>query len=72
MDNTRDDHIFLEGIVLQTAKDKFKVQLEGGNVIFASIAGKLRLNKIRILINDRVSVAVSKYDLTRGIIKKRL
>ena len=45
---------------------KFKVQLENGHVILAHISGKLRMNYIRILPGDRVTVEMSTYDLSRG------
>lgn len=44
----------------------FRVELEGGHVIVATISGKMRLNYIRILPGDRVAVEMSLYDLSRG------
>lgn len=44
----------------------FKVRLENGHVILATISGKMRMHYIRILPGDRVSVEMSPYDLTRG------
>ncbi|MCH2043480.1 MAG: translation initiation factor IF-1 [Saprospiraceae bacterium] len=44
----------------------FRVELEGGHIIVATISGKMRLNYIRILPGDRVAVEMSPYDLTRG------
>lgn len=44
----------------------FKVRLENGHVILATISGKMRMNYIRILPGDRVSVEMSPYDLSRG------
>ena len=49
----------------------FKVQLENGHVILAHISGKLRMNYIRILPGDRVTVEMSTYDLSRGRITWR-
>ena len=44
----------------------FSVQLESGQKVLAHIAGKLRLNRIKIMTEDNVTVELSPYDLTRG------
>ena len=49
----------------------FKVKLENGHVILAHVSGKIRMNYIRILPGDRVTVEISPYDLTRGRITFR-
>jgi len=49
----------------------FKVELENGIVILATVSGKIRVNNIRILPGDRVAVEISPYDLTRGRIRYR-
>ncbi|MCK9445073.1 MAG: translation initiation factor IF-1, partial [Tissierellaceae bacterium] len=49
----------------------FKVRLENGHEILAHISGKLRMNYIRILPGDKVTVELSPYDLTRGRITWR-
>ena len=49
----------------------FQVKLENGHVILAHISGKLRMNFIRILPGDKVTVEVSTYDPTRGRITWR-
>ena len=49
----------------------FKVELENGRQIVATISGKLRMNYIRILPGDKVTVDMSPYDLTRGRITWR-
>jgi translation initiation factor IF-1 len=50
----------------------FKVQIDGSDhVVLAQISGKMRKNRIRILVGDRVSVEMSPYDLTRGRITYR-
>ena len=50
----------------------FRVQLESGHSVLATISGKMRKNYIRILPGDRVKVELSPYDLTRGRITFRL
>lgn len=49
----------------------FKVKLENGHMVTASISGKLRLNCIQILVGDKVKVEVSIYDLSKGRITWR-
>ena len=49
----------------------FKVELENGHQILAHVSGKIRLNNIRILPGDKVTVELSTYDLTRGRITYR-
>lgn len=44
----------------------FRVRLENGHMIVATISGKMRMNYIRILPGDKVAVEMSPYDLTRG------
>ena len=68
----KQDVIEIDGIVEDTLPDaKFKVKLENGHVILAHVAGKIRMNYIRILPGDRVTVEISPYDLTRGPITYR-
>ena len=49
----------------------FKVKLENGHEILAHISGKMRMNYIRILQGDKVTVELSPYDLTKGRITYR-
>lgn len=69
--------IELEGVVIETLPNAvFRVQIDppagNGQVILAHIAGKLRVNKIRILAGDKVIVEVTPYDLSRGRVIRRL
>jgi len=60
------------GIVLETLPStNFRVQLDDGRSILCHLAGKLRLNRIKILPGDRVSVEMSPYDDKRGRIVYR-
>ena len=55
------------GIVLESLPStSFKVKLDDGNEIIAHLAGKLRINRIKILPGDRVTVEISQYDEKRG------
>ncbi len=68
----KDDVIDLEGIVVESLPNTmFKVDIGKGHTILAHISGKLRMNYIRILPGDKVTVQVSPYDLTRGRITWR-
>ena len=69
---SKDDVIELEGKVTEVLPNAmFKVELPNGKVILAHISGKLRMNYIRILQGDTVTVEISPYDLTRGRITWR-
>lgn len=69
---SKQDMIEVEGIVVEVQPNaNFKIELENGAIISATISGKLRMNNIRILPNDKVTVEVSPYDLTRGRITWR-
>ncbi|HIV02802.1 MAG TPA: translation initiation factor IF-1 [Candidatus Aphodoplasma excrementigallinarum] len=68
----KDDMIEIEGTVVEALPNAmFQVELENGHRILAHISGKLRMNFIRILPGDKVTVELSPYDLTRGRITWR-
>ncbi len=68
----KDDVIELEGIVTDALPNAmFKVKLPNEHVILAHISGKLRMNYIKILPGDKVTVQMSPYDLTQGRITWR-
>ena len=68
----KDDVIELEGIVTDALPNAmFTVDIGGGHTILAHISGKLRMNFIKILPGDKVTVQMSPYDLTRGRITWR-
>ncbi len=68
----KDDVIEIEGIVEEALPNaQFKVELPNGHKILAHISGKLRMNFIRILPGDKVTVEISPYDLTKGRITWR-
>jgi translation initiation factor IF-1 len=66
-----DDHVKLNGKVVDSLKDNFTVLLENGQTVNTKISGKLRKNKIQILLGDFVEVSFSPYDLTHGLITFR-
>ena len=62
-----------EGKVLELLPQaSFKILLDNGHEVKAVISGRLRKNRIRILTGDRVKVAISPYDLSRGRVTFRL
>ena len=68
----KDDVIELEGTVVESLPNTtFRVDIGNGHVILAHLSGKLRMNFIRILPGDKVTVQMSPYDLTRGRITWR-
>ena len=68
----KDDMIEVEGTVVESLPHTtFRVDIGNGHIILAHISGKLRMNFIRILPGDKVTVQMSPYDLTRGRITWR-
>lgn len=69
---SKDDVIEMQGVVLEALPNAmFQVELESGQKILAHISGKLRMNFIKILPGDKVTLELSPYDLTRGRITWR-
>jgi translation initiation factor IF-1 len=63
----KQDLIKQDGIIEEAMSNAmFRVRLENDHLILATISGKMRMNYIRILPGDKVSVEMSPYDLTRG------
>ena len=67
----KEDTIEVQGTVLEAVPNAFKVELEDGRVIMAHLSGKMRMNFIKILPGDRVTIQLSTYDLTKGRITYR-
>lgn len=66
------DVIEVQGSVLESLPNAmFKVELENGHTVLAHISGKIRMNFIKILPGDKVTVELSPYDLSRGRITYR-
>lgn len=69
---SKQDAIEVEGTILESLPNAmFQVKLENGHVILAHISGKIRMNFIKILPGDRVTVELTPYDLSRGRITYR-
>lgn len=68
----KEDVIEVEGTVTELLPNAmFRVELANGHTVLAHVSGKIRMNFIRILAGDRVTVELSPYDLTRGRITYR-
>ena len=69
---SKDDVIEVEGVVYEALPNAmFRVELQNGHKLLAHISGKLRMNYIKILPGDKVTVEMSPYDLTKGRITWR-
>lgn len=70
---SRDDLIRFDGLVTDASGGgNYFVKLDNGVVVTARLSGKMKKFKIRILVGDRVTVGVSPYDPTHGLITHRL
>jgi translation initiation factor IF-1 len=68
-DDKRDDHVKLNGVVSQVyAGGQFEVTADSGAAVRAQLCGRMRKFRIRVILGDRVTVALSPYDLTHGMI----
>ena len=69
---SKQDVIEVEGRVVEKLPNAmFQVELENGHVVLAHVSGKIRMNFIRILQGDKVTIELTPYDLTRGRITYR-
>jgi translation initiation factor IF-1 len=69
---SKQDVIEVEGTIIEALPNAmFQVKLENGHVVMAHISGKIRMNFIRILPGDKVTVELTPYDLKRGRITYR-
>ena len=64
---SKEDVIEVEGTILEALPNAtFQVELQNGHKILAHVSGKLRMNYIKILPGDKVTIELSPYDLTKG------
>ena len=64
---SKEKAIRIDGTVVETLPNAtFRVELENGHKVLAHISGKMRMNYIKILPGDKVTLEVSSYDLSRG------
>lgn len=70
---SKEDLMEFSGIISEVLPNAmFRVTLDNKHVILAQISGKMRKNRIRVLLGDRVNVEMTPYDLTRGRITFRV
>ncbi len=63
----KEENIEVEGVIVELLPNAmFRVELENKHRILAHVSGKMRMNFIRILVGDRVTLQMSPYDLTKG------
>lgn len=68
----KEDLIEFQGVVVEVLPNAmFRVELENGHVVLAQVSGRMRKNRIRVLLNDAVTVEMTPYDLTKGRITFR-
>lgn len=69
---SKEELLEFDGVVTELLPNLMsRVQLDNGQTILAQSSGRLRRNRIRILVGDRVTVEMTPYDLTRGRINFR-
>lgn len=69
---SKEDVIEVEGTVVEALPNAmFQVELENGHIVLAHVSGKMRMNFIRILPGDKVTMELTPYDLNRGCITYR-
>ncbi len=72
MAKQKEEALEVEGVVTQAlANTRFRVEIEGGHIVTAHVAGRMRKHFIRIVPGDKVRVELSPYDLTKGRITYR-
>ncbi|MBI4404549.1 MAG: translation initiation factor IF-1 [Deltaproteobacteria bacterium] len=69
---SRDDLLKVEGVVLESVSGgQFSVKLVDGRTVVAKLSGKIRRFHIKVIVGDRVTVGLSPYDLSHGLILSR-
>lgn len=64
--------IEMKGRVLETLPDaRFRVKLENGHTVLATLCGRMQMNKIRVLVGDIVTIEFTPYDLSKGRVTRR-
>lgn len=72
-EDEREDHVKLDGTIVQVyAGGQFEVETDAGPMIRAKLCGRMRRYRIRVILGDRVTVALSPYDLKHGMIVFRM
>lgn len=70
---TKNDSIEITGKVIEVLPDsKYRVELESGHLVLGYLSGRMKQNRIQVIIGDSVLVELTPYDLTRGRVVRRL
>lgn len=64
--DTERDRLTFEGMVVDGSKGQFKVKVNDNMTVLCTLSGKIRMNSVKILIGDKVTVEVSEYDTSKG------
>ena len=65
------DRLELEGEVIDSNKGRFKVKVNDQMTVLCSLSGKIRMNSVRIILGDKVTIEISEYDTSQGRIVYR-
>lgn len=65
------DRLEFQGEVIDANKNKFKVKVNDSLIVLCTLSGKIRVNSVKILVGDKVTVEVSEYDTSQGRITYR-
>jgi len=69
---TKEELLQFDGVVLELLPNAmFRVKLENGHIIIAHTSGRMRKNRIRIILGDKVTLEMTPYDLTKGRVVHR-
>ena len=69
---SKEEILTYDGVIMELLPNAtFRVKLENGHIVVATASGKLRKNRIRCLVSDKIRIEISPYDLTRGRISYR-
>ena len=69
---SKDDLLQIDGQVVEVLPNTmFRVKLDNGHILLATISGRMRKNNINVSLNDKVTVEISTYDLSKGRITYR-
>jgi len=71
LSDEKEEKILMQGIVLDSSKGVFQVELENGHTVIGHLSGKMKKYYIRVLKGDEVTIELSPYDLQRGRIVER-
>ncbi len=67
MHKKKEEAITVEGVITESLPNAvFKVEIDGGHIISGYISGKMRMNYIKLIPGDKVTMEISPYDVTRG------